>query len=154
MVSNREPARGSLTLASPRLIPVRFLRESGDLLSDRKFGGVELRCPAIRWATSIVPPRFMYSVSFGPEAGAANCRLSPTARWCHGSISTCFVSTISQMTSCRIQWESSPQNWQLGLRRLLGVTHSHNPFAHNRLGKSPCRFSYLCWSLTTIEAPH
>ena len=56
--------------------------------------------------------------------------------------------SISPMTSYRIQWESSPQNWQLELRRLLGVADNHNPFAHNRLGKSPCRFSYLCWNLT------
>ena len=62
-------------------------------------------------------------------AGKRSCRQSPTARWSHGSISTCLVSTISPMTSCRIQWESSPQNWQLESRRLWG---SHISIIHLR----------------------
>ena len=86
------------------------------------------------------------------SAGRLSCRLSPTARQYHGSISTCLVSTISQMTSCKTQWESSPQNWLLELRRELGAPRRHNSFAHKRFNKFPCRFSYLCWNLTKTES--
>ena len=79
------------------------------------------------------------------SAGRLSCRLSPTA---HGSISICLVSTISQMTSWKTQWESSPKIGRLNWPDNWWVPRRHNSFAHKRFNKFSCRFSYL---LTTVR---